>query len=147
MVPGAQKEAPSRGRRFSLVPQHENRHAHHSSSCSPFSILLFFFNLFIWLHRILGAARGIFSVVARGIQFPNQGSNLGPLCWEHRVLATGPPGKSLRLNLKEGIGVKQAKDVERHLQESGEQPRRKASRMSWEPLSFDRVGISFRLLL
>ena len=97
MVPGAQKEAPSRGRRFSLVPQHENRHAHHSSSCSPFSILLFFFNLFIWLHRILGAARGIFSVVARGIQFPNQGSNLGPLCWEHRVLATGPPGKSLLL--------------------------------------------------
>ena len=78
---------------------------------------------------------------------PGQGSHLGPLHWEHRVLATGPPGKSLRLNLKEGIGVKQAKDVERHLQESGEQPRRKASRMSWEPLSFDRVGISFRLLL
>ena len=29
------------------------------------------------------------------IQFPNQGSNLGSLHWEHGVLATGPPGKSL----------------------------------------------------
>ena len=28
-------------------------------------------------------------------QFPGQGSNLGPLHWECRVLATGPPGKSL----------------------------------------------------
>ena len=26
--------------------------------------------------------------------FPDQGSNPGPLHWEHRVLATGPPGKS-----------------------------------------------------
>ena len=25
---------------------------------------------------------------------PRQGSNLGPLHWEHRVLATGPPRKS-----------------------------------------------------
>ena len=30
-----------------------------------------------------------------GSQFPDQGSNLGPLQWEHRVLTTGPPGKSL----------------------------------------------------
>ena len=28
------------------------------------------------------------------ISFPDQGSNLGPLFWEHTVLATGPPGKS-----------------------------------------------------
>ena len=28
------------------------------------------------------------------ILFPNQESNLGPLHWEHEVLATGPPGKS-----------------------------------------------------
>ena len=27
--------------------------------------------------------------------FPDQGSYLGPLHWEHGVLATGPPGKSL----------------------------------------------------
>ena len=33
-------------------------------------------------------------VAARGIYFPNQGLNLGPLCWDCRVLATGPPGKS-----------------------------------------------------
>ena len=35
-----------------------------------------------------------FLAVARRIQFPNQGSNLGPSHWECRVLATGPPGKS-----------------------------------------------------
>ena len=32
-------------------------------------------------------------VAACGIQFPDQGLNLGPLLWQHRVLATGPPGK------------------------------------------------------
>ena len=32
--------------------------------------------------------------VACGIYFPDQGSNLDPLHWESRVLATGPPGKS-----------------------------------------------------
>ena len=31
-------------------------------------------------------------VVACGIQFPDQGSKLCALHWEHRVLATGPPG-------------------------------------------------------
>ena len=34
-------------------------------------------------------------VSACGIWLPDQGSNLGPLHWEHRVLATGPSGKSL----------------------------------------------------
>ena len=43
------------------------------------------FLLLIWLHWIL--------VAVCGIQFPDQGSNPGPLHWEHRVLATGPPGK------------------------------------------------------
>ena len=33
-------------------------------------------------------------VAACGIQFPDQGSNLGPLHWERWVLATGPPGRS-----------------------------------------------------
>ena len=33
-------------------------------------------------------------VVECGIQFPDQGSNLGPLHSEHGVLATGPSGKS-----------------------------------------------------
>ena len=32
--------------------------------------------------------------MACGIKFPDQGSNPGPLHWEHAVLATGPPGKS-----------------------------------------------------
>ena len=41
----------------------------------------FFKHLFIWLHWVL--------VVARGIQFPDQGLNLGPLYWESGVLATG----------------------------------------------------------
>ena len=33
-------------------------------------------------------------IAARGIHFPDQGSNPGPLHWEHRVLATGPPGNA-----------------------------------------------------
>ena len=33
-------------------------------------------------------------VAARGIYFPDQGLNLGPLHWERGTLATGPPGKS-----------------------------------------------------
>ena len=36
-----------------------------------------------------------FLVAACGISFPDEGLNLGPLNWEHGVLATGPPGKSL----------------------------------------------------
>ena len=38
-------------------------------------------------------------VTAHGIQFLDQGSNLGPLHQERRVLATGPPGKSLMFHL------------------------------------------------
>ena len=34
-------------------------------------------------------------LVAGGILFPDQERNLGPLHWEHGVLATGSPGKSL----------------------------------------------------
>ena len=47
----------------------------------------FFKYLFVWLCQVL--------VAARGIQSPDQGSNLGSLHWELRVLATGPPRKSL----------------------------------------------------
>ena len=63
--------------------------------------------LFIWLHQVLIAACGIFSlhcsiqdflVAACGIQFPDQGLNRGPLHYECRVLAAGPPGKSLFLS-------------------------------------------------
>ena len=38
-----------------------------------------------------------FSVAACGIQILEQGSNLGPLCWKHRILATGPPGSPSNL--------------------------------------------------
>ena len=47
----------------------------------------FFFKhmcLFIWLHL----------VSARGIYFRDQGPHLGPLLWEHGVLAAGPLGNS-----------------------------------------------------
>ena len=43
--------------------------------------------LFICLCRVL--------VEVCGIYLPDQGWNLGPLHWQRRVLATGPPGKSL----------------------------------------------------
>ena len=52
-------------------------------------VLLFFFQhlfLFIWRHQVLA--------VACGIQFLNLGWNPGPLHWELRVLAPGPPAKS-----------------------------------------------------
>ena len=49
-------------------------------------IKLFLQKLFTWLCQ----------VAACGIKFPGEGSNLGPLHWEHGVLATGPPGKSHR---------------------------------------------------
>ena len=39
----------------------------------------------IWLHQVL--------VVACGVYFPDWELSLGPLCWEHGVLATRPPGK------------------------------------------------------
>ena len=52
-------------------------------------------HLFIYL---LGCARSQLwhanSVEARRLQFPHQDSDLGPLHWEHGVLATGPLGKS-----------------------------------------------------
>ena len=49
---------------------------------------------FIWFHWVLAVAFRILLVVACGIWFPNQGSNLSPLHWEHGALTTGPPGKS-----------------------------------------------------
>ena len=49
--------------------------------------------LFIWLHWVFVAACRVFIAACR-IQFPDQGSNPGPLHWERGVLTTGPPGKS-----------------------------------------------------
>ena len=53
--------------------------------------LLILFLLFIQLLWFLVAICGIY--------FPNQGTNPGPLHCEHRVLASGPPGKSLPIFL------------------------------------------------
>ena len=62
---------------------------------------IFFF--FKYSFDCAAAAHGIFSLscstqgllgAACGIWFPDQGWNLGPLCWEHGVLAAGPPRKS-----------------------------------------------------
>ena len=39
-------------------------------------------------------------IAACGIQFPDQGLNLGPLHWELRVVTTGPLGKSQNMLLK-----------------------------------------------
>ena len=54
-----------------------------------------FLYLFIYL-AALGFSCGMQDILveACGIQFPDQGSNPGPLHWEHRVLITGSPGKS-----------------------------------------------------
>ena len=61
-----------------------------SSSICFFKICIFF--LFIYLTE-LGFSFNM-KLIKCGIQFPGQGSNPGPLNQEHRVLATGPPGKS-----------------------------------------------------
>ena len=52
-------------------------------------------DLFIWVCWVLAAAGELLNV-ACGIQFPDQGSNPGPLHWECRVLATGPLEKSCK---------------------------------------------------
>ena len=48
------------------------------------------------IHKLWSLLQHVESlVVVCGIYFPDQRLNLGPLHWEHRVLATGLPGKSL----------------------------------------------------
>ena len=56
----------------------------------------FFFSFFLYL-AALGLSFGIqdLLVAPYRFSFPDRGSNLDPLHWEHRVLATGSPGKSL----------------------------------------------------
>ena len=59
---------------------------HHRFFIIFFFLILIFTCLIIWLHRV--------SVASHGIQFPDQGSNRGPLHRELEALATGPAGKS-----------------------------------------------------
>ena len=50
----------------------------------------------VWLCQVLAAARGIFDPHCHiWDQFPDQGSSPGSPQWKSRVLATGPPGKSV----------------------------------------------------
>ena len=67
-----------------------------------FNIYLFY--LFIWLFLALATACGI--------KFPDQGSNPGPLHWEHRVLAAGPPGKSWFIHFLTKLGIINWADTE-----------------------------------
>ena len=55
---------------------------------SPVSLSFFFFFWFTWLCWVLAAACTLL-IAACGIQFSDQGLNLGPLHWQHRVLPTG----------------------------------------------------------
>ena len=55
-----------------------------------FILLRFIFSLFIWLHWVLSCSMQDL--------VPDQESNPGPLHWELRVLATGPPGKSVQFS-------------------------------------------------
>ena len=61
---------------------------------------LFLFVLFVWLRWVL--------VAARGISFPDQGSNSSLVPREREVLATGPLGKSLLLLLT-GVMVRETR--------------------------------------
>ena len=50
------------------------------------------------------------SIIACGIHFPDQGSNPGPLHWEHGVLATGPLGQSLTRIFDWGVNTRAGRD-------------------------------------
>ena len=54
--------------------------------------------------RILAVAFELL-VVACEVWFPDQGSNWGPLHWEHGVSATGPPRKSPPLKVFHGSSI------------------------------------------
>ena len=69
----------------------------HPNSLDSFQLSVFIF-LYIFLNIYFICARSQLqdagsSVAACGIQLPDQGSNPGPLHWEHGVLATRPSGK------------------------------------------------------
>ena len=59
------------------------------------------FDLHCDLHGLLVAAGHEQLAVACGTLFPDQELNPGPLHWEQRFLATGPPGKSQVFDLLE----------------------------------------------
>ena len=106
----------------------------------------------MWLCLVSVAAPGIFSCHigtlswARGIYFPDQGSNVGPLPWEHGVLATWPPGKmryyyffSIRLFYVASPVAQTVKHLP-EMQENWVQP------LSWEDPLEKGVGAHFSAL-
>ena len=66
---------------------------------ASYYIYLFIFNkqMFVYLFDCASLLVVVYEllVVACGILFLDQGSNLGTLRWECRFLAPGPPGKSI----------------------------------------------------
>ena len=63
---------------------------------SPLLFYLFFFNIYLFgctSSQLQHVGSSVFTT-ACDMEFPDQGWNPGPLQWELRVLATGPPGKS-----------------------------------------------------
>ena len=66
------------------------------SYLSFFSLIQFIY--FIWLHWVL--------VTACGIQFPDQGSNPGPLHWQHRILTMDYPRNPSYLGFSHIISLK-----------------------------------------
>ena len=59
--------------------------------------------IFFYLSE-LGLSCNMRTFTLHGIWFSDQGSNLGPLLWEHGVLVTGPPGNSQEFELL-GAGI------------------------------------------
>ena len=73
----------------------------------------------VWLHQALVVAHRIL-VAAREVCFPDQGSNHQlPCIW--RVLATGPPGKSLRRVVPHKLWLQGCLTMEGKLVHCGEQ--------------------------
>ena len=69
------------------------RHTGSSQHVGSFFFLVAACGIFLFFIFQLGHAGSLFA--ACGIQYPDQGLNLGFLHWELRTLTTGPPGKSL----------------------------------------------------
>ena len=64
-------------------------------SCCTWDLCCDMHDLQLWYARFL-ATESELLLLACGIQFPNQRSNLSPLHWQCRVPDTRPPGKSLK---------------------------------------------------
>ena len=82
--------------------------------------------IFLWLHQILVLACRLFQFGHVGSS--SQGSNLGPLHWEHEVLPTAQPGKFPSCNFN-GItlGTRQSIYISWIWSQGGKSGRREAS--------------------